>query len=129
MLNNIIEVIDYILDAKNMKIFYSDFPLDGEGMLIECSNTTPHEDLDGLNESYSSHIKFFIRLPKKVMGYVEIEKAIKGFYKKVYDAQSTQVEGWIIERVEPYELSAFSVEKGTVYVVSLDYNILYRKGF
>jgi hypothetical protein len=128
MLNNVIELIDFILDEKNMKIFYSDFPLDGEGMLIECSNITPFEDIDGLNELYSSHVKFFVRLPKQVMGYVEIEKKLNSFYKQVYNTQGTQVENWFIERVEPYERSAFSIEKGTVYIVSLDFNILYRKG-
>jgi hypothetical protein len=62
------------------------------------------------------------------MGYVEIEKKLNSFYKQVYNTQGTQVENWFIERVEPYERSAFSIEKGTVYIVSLDFNILYRKG-
>lgn len=128
MLNNILEVIDLILDEKNLQIFFNDFPLDGEGMLIESSNNSVFETLDGLSNLYSSHIKFFVRMPKKKMGYVILDKKIKEMYTKVYDAQNGIFEAFTIERVEPYTLSAFSVDK-EAYIVSLDFNIQYRKEF
>lgn len=128
MFNNIIEVIDYILDEKNMQIFYNDFPLDGEGVLIESSNNSVYETLDGLSDLYFAHIKLFFRISKKKMGYVELDKKIKAMYQKIYNAQNDTFDSYTIERIEPYTQSTFSTDK-EAYIVSLDFDTRYRKEF
>lgn len=128
MFNNIIEVIDYILDEKNLQIFYNDFPLNGEGVLIESSNHSVLETLDGLSDLNYSHIKLFFRIPKKTMGYVELEKKIKAMYQKIYDSQHNTYGSITIDRIEPYTQSTFSTDK-ECYVVSLDFDTRYRKEF
>ena len=128
MFNNIIEVIDFILDEQNLQIFYNDFPLDGEGVLIESSNHSILETLDGLSDLHYSHIKLFFRIPKKNMGYVVLDEKIKAMYQKIYNSQHNKYGSIIIDRIEPYTLSSFSTDK-ECYVVSLDFDTRYRKEF
>lgn len=129
MLHNILEVIDYILDEKSIEIFFVNFPLNGEGLLIESSNNKTYESLDGLSDLHFSHIQFFVRISKKKMSYIEIDEKLKALYNKVYNSQNQKIENFEIINVTPFEQSSFSVESGEFYIVSLDFNIDYRKGF
>lgn len=123
---SILEVIKDIINVSAIPVYAIEFPLDADGLLIEESNITSLEDIDGLTGTVSSTIQLFVQYPKKAGTYKMLTELINESYEKVYNAQNTVVSGIYIERVGMKNMTSFTIKEGKKYIVSMIFTIRYK---
>lgn len=123
---SILEVIRDIISVTSIPVYAIEFPIDADGLLIEESNITTEEDIDGLTGTVSSTIQLFVQYPKKSGTYKMLTELLNQAYEKMYNAHNSTVQGIYIERVGMKEMTSFTVKEGKKYIVSLVFRIRYK---